>query len=57
MGQYLITLALLLAALAFFTVGAISAAIAFGVAAVLFEFVFWLRVLIRRRSRHAPDLH
>lgn len=57
MGQYLVTVALLLAALACYTAGAARLAMTFGAAAVASESLFWIRVLIRRRSKHAPQAH
>lgn len=50
MRQYLVTVGLLAAALAFYAVGFSAGAVSMAALAVALESAFWIRVLVRRRS-------
>lgn len=56
MPQYLITVGFLVAALICYVAGASIGAIALATAGLLLEAIFWIRVLIARRSPHDAEV-
>ena len=55
MKRHLITVALLLVAIAFYLVGLASAGILAFTVGALFEIWFWVRILVRRNRRIASS--
>ena len=57
MRQYLITIGFFGVALAFYAAQATTIALMVAVVGVTIEFMFWLRVLLSRRTMSVPELH
>jgi hypothetical protein len=55
MKRHILTIAILLVALGFYTLGFSGLGIAAFVAGVTFELWFWARLIVRSRSATGPD--